>query len=148
MSRQIEDALKMAVNAHHGQEDKLGVPYIFHVIEVWQAVRNDGCGYAEQCVALLHDVVEDTSISMRDVGDYFDPDVCKAVDAITKRKGESRTAYLDRVASNPVAKRVKLADAYDNFRRLPNMPAGKERDRLHKKYASTLTRLHAEAPAP
>lgn len=128
----LERALKLAVSAHFGQRDKSGAPYILHVLDVWQSMRN--MDIEHQIVALLHDVVEDTHVTVRSIRNAFGPEIAASVDAITKRKEEDRDAYLQRVKSNSVAWVVKVADSADNYRRLKNLPNAKERKRLKAKY--------------
>ena len=116
----IERAIKMAVDAHMGQKDKAGAPYILHPLRVMASVE----GEAEKIVAMLHDVVEDTSITIEDLERAgFSTEVCDGVKALTKIDGELYEAYLERVKHNPIANRVKLADIQDNMNllRLPEL---------------------------
>lgn len=110
-------ALNFAVDAHKKQFDKAGLPYVLHPIRVAEAMETE----EEKVVALLHDVVEDTSVTLLDI--YAEFNVFKhpvkdtihdAVNAMTKRHGEKYQDYLDRVAANPIAKAVKIADMADN----------------------------------
>ena len=66
-------------------------------------------------VAWLHDSVEDTETTFDDLIYYFGSSVAQAVDAITKRKGESYSEYLNRVKANPIARLVKIADLSHNM---------------------------------
>ena len=106
---QLGQAFEMAFAAHAGQTDKSGQPYMAHVVRVASGVTGDA-----QIVALLHDVVEDTPVSLEEVSAAFGADIAAAVDAITKRDGEPVDTYLDRVAANPLARAVKLSDLADN----------------------------------
>jgi (p)ppGpp synthase/HD superfamily hydrolase len=109
----IETAIKIAVDAHGGQTDLSGQPYILHPLRVMLAMPAD----AERAAAVLHDVVEDTEVTLEDLRLAGLPEeVIAAVDCVTKRKGEAYTDYLDRIANNPIARRVKLADLQDNMR--------------------------------
>jgi (p)ppGpp synthase/HD superfamily hydrolase len=114
----LEAAIALAVDAHCGQTDKAGAPYILHPLRVMLAMKSDD----ERIVATLHDVVEDSAYTIEAIAYDFGPRVAEAVDALTKRKGESYDDYLARVAINPLAKSVKLADLADNsdLSRLPN----------------------------
>jgi len=127
----LERALGLAFRAHAGQVDKLGEPYIGHVVRVAAAVS----GVERQCVALLHDIVEDTSTSLDELAKVFPSEVVRAVDAMTKRPNEGYHDYLERVAADPVALDVKLADMADNCapRRLMGL-AEADGQRLAKKY--------------
>jgi (p)ppGpp synthase/HD superfamily hydrolase len=104
--------------AHEGQIDKSGRPYWLHPLRV--AMRLMQCSPAERHAALLHDVVEDTPVTMQDLRDMGYPEeVMELVDLLTRRKpaGESHTQYIDRLVRSRDAKalRVKLADVYDNM---------------------------------
>jgi (p)ppGpp synthase/HD superfamily hydrolase len=104
--------------AHEGQIDKCGRPYYLHPLRV--AMRLAHCSTAERHAALLHDVVEDTAVTMSDLRQLgYDEEVLELVDLLTRRKpdGESHNAYLERIvqSGNVKALRVKLADVYDNM---------------------------------
>ena len=101
----------IATGAHNGQVDKGGQSYIEHPKAVVSFVETED----EKTVAWLHDVVEDTDVELIDlvlIG--FPLRIVNAVDAITHRKGEDRRVYLNRVANDPIAVRVKLADLMHN----------------------------------
>lgn len=124
----------LARAAHDGQTDKSGQPYIEHPIRVSQAVRQHGI--AHEIAALLHDVVEDTSLTLADLALIFPPFIVAAVDALTHRPNEPRTDYLSRVVANDIAIVVKRADIADNSS--PERMAAlseSDRERLTRKYA-------------
>ncbi|AZO12895.1 MULTISPECIES: HD domain-containing protein [unclassified Mesorhizobium] len=106
-------AAKIAEQAHSGQTDKTGRPYIEHVRRVADAVET----LEEKAVAYLHDVVEKgegwTLEQLEAAG--FSQSVVAAVDALTKRLDESEQDFISRAASHPVAKSVKQADLKDNL---------------------------------
>jgi (p)ppGpp synthase/HD superfamily hydrolase len=109
----IEKALQIAARAHEGQKDKDGQPYILHPLRVMNAVE----GEAEKVVAILHDVIEDTSVTVEDLRrEGFDEAVLAALDCVTQRKGEPYADYVVRSKSDQIAWRVKLADLEDNAR--------------------------------
>jgi (p)ppGpp synthase/HD superfamily hydrolase len=111
----LERAIEIAARAHTGQVDKAGEPYILHPLRVMLAVNTP----AERITAALHDVVEDTSITLEDLSqEGFTDEVVEAVRALTKTEGESRLDAAKRAAVNPVAKVVKLADLSDNMNML------------------------------
>ena len=115
----IEHAIEIAANAHAGQRDKAGQPYIFHPLRVMFRVD----GEHEQMAAVLHDVVEDTAITIDDLArEGFPPEVLRAVEALTKLPGETRLEAAARAAADPVARKVKLADNAENMdlSRIPN----------------------------
>lgn len=130
----LERALALAVERHAGQKDKAGDPYILHVLGVWRNVSEAGYGETHQIVALLHDVVEDTDTTVADITAAFGPEIGAAVDAMSRRPGESYDAYLERVKQDPIAPAVKLADSRDNFSRLPRLKDPAERERHARKY--------------
>lgn len=108
----IEKAIEIAAREHAGDTDKAGCPYIFHPLRLMFAVQTP----FEKMAAVLHDVVEDTPVSLDDLANEgFHPDVIAAVDALTKRSGESRLEAASRAAKNSIARVVKLADVTDNM---------------------------------
>lgn len=124
----IEKAIEIAARAHAGQIDKAGAPYVFHPLRLMLAVT----GQNERMAAVLHDVVEDTAVTLDDLRSAgFPPEVIEAVDILTKREGESRLDAAVRASRNPVARVVKLADVEDNMdlRRIAD-PTEKDYDRL------------------
>jgi (p)ppGpp synthase/HD superfamily hydrolase len=124
----IEKAIEIAARAHAGQIDKAGAPYVFHPLRLMLAVT----GQNERMAAVLHDVVEDTAVTLDDLrAAGFPPEVIEAVDILTKREGESRLDAAVRASRNPVARVVKLADVEDNMdlRRIAD-PTEKDYDRL------------------
>ena len=103
-------AMNIAYNAHHGQLDKGGVPYILHPVHLAEEMTDE----ISTCVALLHDVVEDTPVTLEDLADQFPPAVIEALEVITHKDGEPYGDYVRRVKENPIAKAVKLADLRHN----------------------------------
>ena len=141
-------ALKMAVEAHEGQTDKLGVPYIFHVINVWQAIcRIEGLENKAdyETVALLHDIVEDTDVTLNEIDARFGSGIAQAVAAMTKQKNERYADYLVRVKADPVARIVKLADSQDNYRRVPLLSDSETKARLLAKYENVFSVLKEDS---
>lgn len=120
----LERAIELAARAHAGQRDKGGQPYILHPLRVMMAVTTD----AERIAAVLHDIVEDTSITFDDlVAEGFADDVVDAIRALTKFEGETREQAAKRVVRDPIARAVKLADIADNMD-LTRIPMPSERD--------------------
>jgi (p)ppGpp synthase/HD superfamily hydrolase len=109
----IEKALQIAARAHEVQKDKDGQPYILHPLRVMNAVE----GETEKIVAILHDVIEDTSVTAEDLRrEGFDESVLAALECVTHRKGEPYADYVVRCKSDEMGRRVKLADLEDNAR--------------------------------
>ena len=141
----IEKAIEIAARAHCGQVDKAGAPYVFHPLRLMLAVNTP----YERMAAVLHDVVEDTSVTFANLRDEgFPLEVLDAVEALTKRRGESRLEAARRAAKNPIARVVKLADVTDNMdlSRIAN-PSDKDFARL-KEYERVKALLGTEAERP
>ena len=116
----LEKAMILAAKGHMGQLDKGGHPYILHPVRVMLHCRT----LEEKTVAMLHDVLEDTDITeemLREEG--FTERVVETVVCLTKGEGEDYMDYIGRVAKNPLAIQVKLADLEDNMdlNRLPGL---------------------------
>lgn len=104
-------ALKIATEAHKGQFDKAGVPYINHPIAVANLVENSDA----KIVALLHDVIEDTNITINNLIDYgFKKTIIDAIEVLTRKENEDYEQYLIRVKANSLAIEVKIADLTHN----------------------------------
>lgn len=103
-------AMNLAYKAHHGQLDKSGVPYIFHPIHLAEQMNDE----VSCCVALLHDTVEDTDVTLEDLAKEFPREVVDAVGLLTHAEGEDYFDYVRAIKTNPVATKVKLADLAHN----------------------------------
>ncbi len=126
----LEDAILLATEVHRGQKDKGGAPYILHPLRVMLRVAGD----TEQMAAVLHDVVEDTWVTLEQLRkDGYPEAVVRAVDCLSRRKDEDYDAFVARINPNAVARRVKLADLEDNMdlSRIP-APTDKDRKRVEK----------------
>lgn len=137
----LERAEGLARMYHAGQVDKAGAPYIEHPRRVAERVR--GMYPPAAVVAWLHDIVEDTPVTLRGLREVgFTDEVVYAVEALTRREGERSEDYYKRVRVNPLARMVKLADIADNTdpRRLSFL-GPHEVTRLIKKYAKALDAL-------
>lgn len=124
----IERAIEIAKRAHADQVDKAGKPYIHHPLRMLVSVTTA----EERIVAVLHDVVEDSEITLDDLREEgFSEAVITAVEVLTKQDGESRIEAARRAAANPIARKVKLADVRDNMdlSRIPD-PSDEDRARL------------------
>lgn len=134
----LEDAIALAVQAHHGQRDKAGQPYILHPLRLMLKLETE----EERTVAVLHDVVEDTPWTLerlRALG-YPEP-VLRALEGLTRREDETYEAFIERLRPDALACRVKLADLEDNMdvRRLTAVTA-KDTERLAR-YRAAWARL-------
>ncbi len=107
----VERAVAIAARAHEGQVDKAGAPYVFHPLRVMLRLETAD----ERIVGVLHDVVEDTDVTMDHLrAEGFSETVLIALDSVTKRGGEVYMDFVQRAAANPIGRRVKLADLLDN----------------------------------
>ncbi|MBM3603544.1 MAG: HD domain-containing protein [Alphaproteobacteria bacterium] len=134
----LERAIQVAADAHRGQKDKAGQPYILHPLRVMAACTTP----QERIVAVLHDVVEDSDWTLDDLRrEGLADELVDAVDAMTRREGESYSDFVDRAARHPIARTVKIADLRDNLdmSRLTD-PAGSDRQRAQK-YQEALNML-------
>lgn len=104
------EAMKIAYSAHHGQLDKANVPYIFHPYHLAEQMADE----YSTCVALLHDVVEDTDVTLEQLCRIFPKEVTDAVALLTHDENEPYLDYVRRIRTNPIAKAVKLADLRHN----------------------------------
>ena len=142
----LEDAIVLATEAHRGQTypSPEREPYVCHPLRVMLAVRTD----VERLAAVLHDVIEDTAVTLDDLrARAYRLDVVNAVDCLTHRPNESHDAYLDRVVTNEVACRVKLADLADNLaNNLRHPPTPRTLARIER-YLKARTRIEAALAA-
>ena len=104
------EAMKLAYTAHHGQVDEGGIPYIFHPYHLAEQMDDE----YSTCVALLHDIVEDTDVTLEELTAIFPKEVTDAVALMTHKDGEPYLEYVKRISTNPIAKKVKLADLRHN----------------------------------
>lgn len=106
-----EKAMRIAYEAHHGQVDKSGVPYIFHPIHLAEQMETE-----EECiVALLHDVVEDTDITFEQLEKEFSHTIIEALKLLTHDNSVEYMEYVKKIKYNPIARTVKLADLWHNY---------------------------------
>ena len=111
----LDRAILIAVGAHRGQlyPSPEPEPYVLHPLRVMAAVD----GESARVAAVLHDVVEDSTITLAQLErEGIPPDVLRTLDCLTRREGEEYSAYIRRVATDATAIRVKIADLHDNLR--------------------------------
>lgn len=111
----LEAAIVIAAYLHQGIKDKGGRPYICHPLWIYGELVKKCATTETLIVALLHDVVEDSALTLMELMQWFSPTVCTAVDAISKREGEDGETYLRRVAMDPIARQVKKEDLRHNM---------------------------------
>lgn len=165
----VEQAVKLAVEAHSGQSDADGNPHILHSLEVMFAVKAEVCGTMTQpdspdvyshgmlpkpvagytleelmAAAVLHDVVEDTSVTLDEITAFFGAKIAHVVDCVTRRTvAEEKETYRDfiyRTKNNPAARLIKICDLNNNYNRLHRIRAASRKwhDKLKYKYGIAL----------
>lgn len=104
-------AMRVAFDAHKEQTDKTGLPYIFHPFHLAEQMTDE----ITACVALLHDVVEDTNITFDRLSELgFTNEIIEALKLLTHDDSVPYMDYVKEIAKNPIAKAVKLADLAHN----------------------------------
>ena len=143
-SKSLQDLLQRAIaiaeQKHAGQVDKAGRPYIEHPKRVMAAVSND----AERIVAILHDVIEDSDVTLDQLAaEGFPAYILDALDSVTRKEGETYEAFVARTATNAIGRRVKYADLQDNAD-LTRIPAPTVADLARtEKYQRAMVQLNA-----
>ncbi len=134
----LERAIHLASEHHAGQVDKAGHPYILHPLRVMLQVKT----VDERIVAVLHDTIEDTALTLEDLQrEGFPSRVIDAIQCLTKHPGEPYAQFIERVKANPLARQVKQADIRDNMD-LSRLPSVSEKDlERMKKYHAALKDL-------
>ncbi|WP_038343912.1 HD domain-containing protein [Acinetobacter sp. A47] len=108
----LEQAIALAAERHTGQVDKANIPYILHLLRIMLQVQESD----HKIVAVLHDILEDTATTIDELyAADFQPDIVKAIVALTKQKGASRVQAAQSTVLNPIARVVKLANLADNM---------------------------------
>lgn len=137
----IEVAISIALKAHKGQVDKGGNPYILHPLAVMNRVET----IEEKIVAVLHDVVEDTEVTidqLREIG--FSEEILEAINLLTRAKEDSYEEFIDKTLKNRIARNVKIADIKENMN-LSRIQDPSEQDYMRlEKYKRALERLERQ----
>ena len=106
-----QKAMKIAFEAHKNQTDKNGIPYIYHPVHLAEQMDSENT----ICVALLHDVVEDTSMTFEDLqAEGFSPEIIDSLKLLTHDDAVPYMEYVKEIKKNPIATKVKLADLRHN----------------------------------
>lgn len=136
-------AMRIAYDAHSGQMDKCGTPYVFHPYHLAEQMPDE----VSTCVALLHDVVEDTDVTLEDLAVEFPCEVVEALRLLTHDPAVPYLDYVSMVAENPVARAVKLVDLAHNMDETRyaggSQPDPSDLARRREKYAAALEILGA-----
>ena len=112
MKNSLNKAIIIASKIHKGKKGRNREPAILHPIRVMSKMTDNN----SRVVAILHDVVESKKISIQELKDNgFNDKICKAVDLLSRKKGEKYFNYIDRLKNSKLACKVKLADLTDNY---------------------------------
>ncbi len=124
-------AMRFAYAAHHGQLDYNGIPYIFHPMHLAEQMEDEiSC-----CAALLHDVVEDTAVTLEELRQAFPEEVVEVVALLThgdsaESNNQDYLDYIRDIRQHPVARKVKLADIAHNSDRTRCVGSGLPQEKL------------------
>lgn len=119
-------AMKIAYAAHHGQVDYNGVPYIFHPLHLAEQMEDE----VSCCAALLHDVAEDTDVTLEELSQEFPEPVISVLKLLTHEKGADYFEYVRAIKADPVAVKIKLADLAHNSDQTRCIGAGLPEEKL------------------
>ena len=136
----LENAISIAVRAHQGQVDKAGASYILHPLRVMFQMKNED----EMIAAVLHDVVEDTNVTLEDLEKKgFERSVLEAIASVTRREGETYEDFVIRAGLHPIGAKIKAADISDNMdlNRIVSL-SQKDLDRVQKYHSSLAVLKH------
>lgn len=111
----IRIAKELAKEKFAGLTDLAGDPYYNHLERVWLLVKESGGDLDQQTIAILHDILEDTPVTMYDLEEFFNRRVVRAVFDLTRKARESYDEYIGRIRHNDDCIIVKLADLRDNM---------------------------------
>ena len=137
---ELRNAIWLAFDAHKGQTRSDGSDFIFHPLEVMIKCKSNKA----KVVAVLHDIVEDTDISYRDIEWFFGKEIRELVDLLTLKPNQKYEDYIKELSKNEIAKEVKLADLHHNFDTLYLITDKERRHRLEDKYLSAFDILDTD----
>ncbi len=127
----LEIALNLALNAHTGQKDKAGQPYVLHPLRIMHQMDTD----EERIVALLHDVIEDSQYSDKDLIRHGIPEnIVNTVMILSKNENENYEAFINKISKNKLAVKIKKADIIDNLNLLRLQAINSKEIKRIKKY--------------
>jgi len=141
----LQRAIEIAVTAHRGQKRKNGMPYVLHPLRLMMAVES----VDEKIAAVLHDVVEDTSVTLAELRrEGFSPSILQALECLTHNDDVPYQDYIENLKKNALATAVKLADLQDNSQFLMLPKLSKRDCQRMKKYHRAWTTLTDAQPGP
>jgi len=113
LSQYLHRAIKIACEAHQGQSSINGEPYILHPLRLLIKAKSN----EERIIAILHDVIEKTNISLLDLKNKgFDQNIISSIDSLSRRRSESYIEYIERLMQNKISVKIKLLDLADNIK--------------------------------
>ena len=113
MSQYLHKAITIACEAHQGQFSINGEPYILHPLRLLIKAKSN----EERIIAVLHDVIEKTNISLADLKNKgFNQNIINSIDSLSRRRGESYVDYIGRLMQNRISVKIKLLDLADNIK--------------------------------
>ena len=134
----LDKAIVIAVESHSGQVNSSGEPYVLHPIRMMVKANT----IEEMIIAVLHDVIEKTSIDMEYLMDAgFSDKVVQAIDSLSRRPKESYDNYIDRVSKNKLATKIKIIDLEDNMFLLDTDKLDQKISSRYLKYKKAIIRL-------
>jgi len=134
----LEDAISLAAEAHRGQKDKANAPYILHPLRVMLRMETE----TDRIIAVLHDVVEDTSVTLWDLQIAgYSAEIVEAVKYLTKAKEEEYENFIERIKGNTLAIKIKVADLEDNLNFERIKEPGEDDLKRYEKYRRALATL-------
>jgi (p)ppGpp synthase/HD superfamily hydrolase len=142
----------LATTAHNGRFDKAGKPEILHPLQVMFLGAGvplyaipDGFNQEElMSGCALHDVVEDTQVTLQHIRDTFGNKIADTLDALSRRKQEPYKAFIYRLKPHPLARIIKRLDLQHNLSRAHSIPDVSEREKLVRRWESALTELEGD----
>ena len=113
MSQYLHKAITIACEAHQGQFSINGEPYILHPLRLLIKAKSN----EERIIAILHDVIEKTNISLADLKNKgFDQNIISSIDSLSRRRSESYFEYIERLMQNKISVKIKLLDLANNIK--------------------------------
>tara|TARA_Y100000589_G_scaffold252022_1_gene240467 strand:- start:1134 stop:1559 length:426 start_codon:yes stop_codon:yes gene_type:complete len=113
LSQYLHKAITIACEAHQGQSSINGEPYILHPLRLLIKAKSN----EERIIAILHDVIEKTNISLLDLKNKgFDQNIISSIDSLSRRRSESYIEYIKRLMQNKISVKIKLLDLADNIK--------------------------------
>ena len=129
-------AIMIASTAHRNQVDRHGRPYILHPLRIMFRFQHE----REMITAVLHDLIEHTEWTLDELrSEGFADDIIEAVNALTRRTGESYWDLVERAKKNSLARKIKIADLEDNMDlRLYRKIGEEDRERIKRYHKAWL----------